>query len=220
MRVSKEHDVRRNEILDKAAYLFEKNGYNRTTVNDILCEVNIAKGTFYYYFKSKEEVMDAILDRYLELALEKAEAVKMSKDLTPTEKLLQVILALRMSESKGGVIEELHNPENALMHQKTITGVVMGLTPIMADIVKEGIEAGDFTTPFPEQIIQIMLTASLTLTDEGIFSFTKEEQVQLIEAIVYSFETLLGAKKGSFTYGVQILSERMKEDRRQDDFRE
>lgn len=220
MRVSKEHDVRRNEILDKAAYLFEKNGYNRTTVNDILCEVNIAKGTFYYYFKSKEEVMDAILDRYLELALEKAEAVKMSKDLTPTEKLLQVILALHMSESKGGVIEELHNPENALMHQKTITGVVMGLTPIMADIVKEGIEAGDFTTPFPEQIIQIMLTASLTLTDEGIFSFTKEEQVQLIEAIVYSFETLLGAKKGSFTYGVQILSERMKEDRRQDDFRE
>lgn len=46
MRISKEHDVRRNEILDKAAYLFEVNGYSKTTVNDILREVNIAKGTF------------------------------------------------------------------------------------------------------------------------------------------------------------------------------
>ena len=68
MRISKEHDVRRNEILDKAAGLFEERGYNNTTVNDILREVNIAKGTFYYYFKSKEEVLDAIIDRYLEIA--------------------------------------------------------------------------------------------------------------------------------------------------------
>lgn len=76
MRISKEHDVRRNEILDKAESLFEVKGYNKTTVNDILREVNIAKGTFYYYFKSKEEVLDAVIDRYLEIALERAEDVK------------------------------------------------------------------------------------------------------------------------------------------------
>ena len=81
MRISKEHDVRRNEILDKAESLFEVKGYNKTTVNDILREVNIAKGTFYYYFKSKEEVLDAVIDRYLEIALEWAEDVKKRTDL-------------------------------------------------------------------------------------------------------------------------------------------
>ena len=55
--------------MDKAESLFEVKGYNKTTVNDILREVNIAKGTFYYYFKSKEEVLDAVIDRYLEIAL-------------------------------------------------------------------------------------------------------------------------------------------------------
>ncbi len=209
MRISKEHDVRRNEILDKAAGLFEANGYNKTTINDILREVNIAKGTFYYYFKSKEELMDAIIDRYMEIGLERAEVVKARKDLSPTEKLLQVILALRMGGPKNGVIEELHNPENALMHQKSISGIVLGLTPIMTDIVNEGIAAGDFTTPFPPQTIQIMLSASMTLTDQGIFSFTQEEQFLLIQAIVYSFETLLGAKKGSFEFGLRALTERM-----------
>lgn len=211
MRISKEHDVRRNEILDKAASLFETNGYNKTTVNDILREVNIAKGTFYYYFKSKEEVMDAIIDRYMEIGLERAEEVKARVDLSPTEKLLQVILALRMGEPEGGVIEELHNPENALMHQKSITGIVLGLTPIMTDIVKEGIVAGHFNTPFPAQTIQIMLAASMTLTDEGIFSFTKEEQFLLMQAIVHSFETLLGAEKGSFEFGLRAVTERIQE---------
>ncbi|HKL78856.1 MAG TPA: TetR/AcrR family transcriptional regulator [Mobilitalea sp.] len=209
MRISKEYDVRRNEILEKAARLFELNGYNKTTINDILREVNIAKGTFYYYFKSKEEVMDAIVDRYLEVGLEKAEVVKARKDLSPTEKLLQVILAIRMEGPESGVIDELHNPENTLMHQKSFSGIVLGLTPIMTDIVKEGIAAGDFTTPFPTQTIQIMLAASMTLTDEGIFSFTQEEQYILMQVIVHSFETLLGAEKGSFEYGLHALTERI-----------
>ncbi len=209
MRISKEHDVRRNEILDKAAYLFEVNGYNRTTINDILREVGIAKGTFYYYFKSKVEVMDAIIERYLEIGLERAEAVKGQKSLSPTEKLLQVILALRMGGPDNGVIEELHNPENALMHQKSLTGIVTGLTPVLTDIVKEGIALGDFNTPFPAQTIQIILAASVTLMDEGIFHFTREEQLHLMQAIVHSFETLLGAEKGSFEFGLQVLTERM-----------
>ena len=207
MRISKEHDERRNEILDKAAILFETNGYNKTTINDILREVNIAKGTFYYYFKSKEEVMDAIIDRYMEIGLERAEAINARKDLSPTEKLLQVILALKMGGPESGVIEELHNPENALMHQKSISGLVLELTPIMTAIVKEGIAAGDFTTAFPAQTIQIILAASMTLLDEGIFSFTQEEQLLLLQAIIHSFETLLGAKKGSFSFYLQAFME-------------
>ena len=206
MRISKEHDVRRNEILDKAESLFEVKGYNKTTVNDILREVNIAKGTFYYYFKSKEEVLDAVIDRYLEIALERAEDVKKRTDLTPSEKLIQVILGLRMGEPNSGVIEELHSPENALMHQKSIAGVVLRLTPIMKDIVNEGITAGDFTTPFPEETIKIMLAAGFTLTDEGMFSFTQEERQRLIQALFYSFETLLGAKKGSFDIGFERIN--------------
>ncbi|NLC18650.1 MAG: TetR/AcrR family transcriptional regulator [Clostridiales bacterium] len=198
MRVSKEHDERRNEILDTAAELFEAKGYNKTTINDILNKIGIAKGTFYYYFKSKEEVLDAIIERLNEGALIRAKLIKERSDLSPIEKILQLILALRMEEPKSGVMDELHNPENALMHQKTLTGIVNGLTPILTDIVDEGIQAGVFSTPYPKETIQIMLTAALTLTDEGIFSLTDEEKQRLLQAIIYSLETLLGAKPGSF----------------------
>ena len=205
MRITKEHDERRNEILSKALFLFETIGYNKTTINDILREVNIAKGTFYYYFKSKEEVLDAVIDRYMEVGLERAQAVKERKDLPPVEKLLQVFLALNMGGPDNKVIEELHNPENALMHQKSLTQMVLGLTPVLVEIVEEGITAGVFHTEFPKQTIQIILTASATLLDQGIFSFSEQEQFELLQAIIHSLETLLGAKKGSFAYGIQAF---------------
>jgi len=55
MRIVKEYDERRNEIIDTAKKLFITKGYNKSSVNDILNEIGIAKGTFYYYFASKEE---------------------------------------------------------------------------------------------------------------------------------------------------------------------
>ena len=55
----KEHDERRNEIINTAAVLFMEKGYDRCSINDILNKIGIAKGTFYHYFKSKEDVLDA-----------------------------------------------------------------------------------------------------------------------------------------------------------------
>jgi len=74
MREVKEHNIRKKEILDKAQALFIKKGYSKTTINDILKAEGIAKGTFYHYFKSKEEVMDALIMRFVSLSAEIIEA--------------------------------------------------------------------------------------------------------------------------------------------------
>lgn len=73
MRVVKEHEERRNEILNTAQTLFVTKGYMKTTINDILQAIGIAKGTFYHYFKSKEEVLDAIIERIIQADVAKAQ---------------------------------------------------------------------------------------------------------------------------------------------------
>ena len=67
MRIVKEHDERKNEIIDTASHIFAQKGYDKTSVNDILNAIGIAKGTFYHYFKSKEEVLDAVITKATEL---------------------------------------------------------------------------------------------------------------------------------------------------------
>lgn len=59
-----EFEDKRDAFLDAAEKLFRENGVMETTVNAIAKEMHVAKGLFYYYFDSKEEVIDAISKKY------------------------------------------------------------------------------------------------------------------------------------------------------------
>ena len=63
----KDSDERRNEFVDAAEKLFQENGIVDTTINAIVKEMNVAKGLFYYYFKSKDDVIDAVSEKYKEV---------------------------------------------------------------------------------------------------------------------------------------------------------
>lgn len=89
MRISKKPENRKTEILNTAEILFITKENSETTINDILREVGIAKGTFYYYFQSKEEVMDAIVLRFIDIGVEAAKVIAADPDLKAPEKLLK-----------------------------------------------------------------------------------------------------------------------------------
>ena len=61
---SKDSEQRRNEFMEAAERLFRKNGIVDTTVNSIVKEMNVSKGLFYYYFNSKDDVIEAIREKY------------------------------------------------------------------------------------------------------------------------------------------------------------
>lgn len=64
MRETKDSDERRREFVDAAEKLFKENGIVDTTVNNIVKELDVAKGLFYYYFRSKDDVISAISRKY------------------------------------------------------------------------------------------------------------------------------------------------------------
>ncbi len=199
MAVSKEYNERRNEILDVAGRLFGTKGYEKCTINDILHAVGIAKGTFYYYFKSKEEVLDAIIDRVNQIIVSRAEKAASDPELPLEMKLFHIILSLSVeSEVDHELMEGLHKPENALMHQKSINSMVTGIAPILIRVVKEGISQGIFSSDFPEEYIHIFLASSLTLLDDGVFEFSEKEQQQILRALIALLEKMLGVEDEAF----------------------
>lgn len=206
MRISKEAEERRNEILDTAEMLFYAKGYARTTVNDILQEIGIAKGTFYYYFKSKEEVMDAVVMRYIDAGVDAARQIAADPKLSVHEKLLQIIMAQKPdTERKGQMIEQFHQAENAQLHQKSLTETILKLTPILTEVIEQGIQERLFHCPYPQATMEFLLIASQFMFDEGIFEWQPEEIIEKIQAFIYIMETTLGAEKGSFDYVTQMF---------------
>lgn len=196
MRVVKEHEERRNEILDAAEVLFLTKGYDKTTINDILRAIGIAKGTFYYYFTSKEAVLDAMVKRVVDAGVETARSIANDSAITVHKKFLLIMLAQKPNTAvKQQLIEELHEASNAQMHQKSLSLTVQHLTPVLQDVVEQGIREGLFRTPYPRQSIELLLVAAVTLFDEGLFRWTPEEQAERVQGLIYAMETLLGAEQ-------------------------
>jgi len=200
MRIIKEPEVRKNEIIDAAEKLFASKGYDKATVNDILNANSIAKGTFYYYFKSKEEVLDAIIKRRIDAGLERAKAIASHPELSPVQKIAAAIMAQKpQNQTEADFLPVLHEQSNALFHQKVLTDCVTRLTPVLSAIVEEGIEKGDFSTAYPKESAEILLTAGLIIFDDAYFSRSREEQAERIPAFLAAMDRILGAEAGSFS---------------------
>lgn len=201
MGVSKKPEERKNEILDNAEMLFITKGYSKTTINDILTAVGIAKGTFYYYFKSKEEVMDAIVLRFIDIEMGAIKLISSDQSLNASEKIFKIIIRQSPeSDKKEKMIEQFHQIDNAEMHQKSLVQTILQLTPVLTDIVEQGIKEKVFKTDYPTEVVEFFLVSSQILFDDGIFQWKPSEIIQKSKALAHIMEITLGAKSGTFDY--------------------
>lgn len=211
MRVVKEAEVRKSEILDAAAALFGEKGFDSTSTNDILDVVGIARGTLYHHFKSKEDIMDALIERQTNRLLARAREVAEDKSGSVEERMVRTIMALHVEETEHGeeqeMIQHLHNPQNALMHQKT-QRILLGQVPaILAGILEDGIAAGVIDTPYPLEAMEIAFTYLNTVLDDDILELTPKQRSTKIQAFLFLMERMLGAKPGQFSLIQTMLGE-------------
>ncbi|ANC19483.1 MULTISPECIES: TetR/AcrR family transcriptional regulator [Bacillus] len=207
MRIVKEYEERRKEILETAERLFLTKGYTKTTVNDILKEIGIAKGTFYHYFKSKEEVMDEIIMRIIKEDVTKAKRIVSNPDIPVLDKLFKILMeqSPKSGDVKEKMIEQFHQPNNAEMHQKSLVQSIIHLSPILTEVLEQGIEEGIFSTPYPQETIELLLSSAQVIFDDGLFQWKPEEMINRAKAYIKMMEASVGAKEGSFDYMMEVL---------------
>ena len=186
-------EERRSEIVEAARTLFLSKGYEATSTVDIMKAVGIAKGTLYYHFSSKEEILDALLSDITDNMAKAAAPFGNNSELSIPDRIIGVIRAINIEGSKDeGMLEAIHLPQNTLFHQKSHTLTIEKISPIMVKIVGDGISQGFFSTKHPESAVHMAL--SYSLTDIGEAGGDPEE---LAAGFVYNLERMLGAKEGS-----------------------
>lgn len=202
----KEAMERKNEILDAADELFGHKGFDGTSTNDILEKVGIARGTLYYHFKSKEDIMDALIERYNTQILGSAKEIASNKSIPVHERIVRVVMALNISGGNGKeIIDHIHKPQNALMHQKIQKVIINGLPPILTEIIREGIEQGLFSTPYPYECMEMIVAYTNTVFDDDMVDLTDEERAARIPAFIFNVERLLGVESGSLMYMMKMF---------------
>jgi AcrR family transcriptional regulator len=199
MRIIKKPEVRKAEILDAAEKLFNTKGYEAATINDILIALNISKGAFYHYFKSKEEVLDEIIEKYISERVSRAEKI-VASSLSPVQKFFEIINGQKLQSKTEEIFlssfSSYNEKDNAKMHKKIITEYISRLSPCLSKIVEEGIDAGLFSTSLPDESVEIILAAGLVLLNYDFFTLTKEEMEAKAVTFLAITERILGAKTG------------------------
>lgn len=197
MRVVKEAEERKNEILDVAERLFGTKGFDHTSTNDILNEIGIARGTLYYHFKSKEDILDAMIDRITKQLVDKAKSITKQKEMPVLQRLTMTITALNLETPLGNEIMELvHKPQNALMHQKMQENLLALVNPLITELVIEGIEQGIFRTDYPEETVEMALLYSNAVFD-NLVELSEEAKSKKVAAFIYNLERLWGMESGT-----------------------
>jgi hypothetical protein len=102
--------------------------------------------------------------------------------------------------------EHLHKPQNALMHMKIERMLFDDATPVLARVVREGLEQGLFDTPCPEEVIGVILTYSNSAFDaEHMAGLTADELSRKAHNFIWAMERLLGAEPGSLDGMIQLF---------------
>ena len=200
-RIVKEPDVRRAEIILAAKELFEKDGYATTPIEAIIKKAGIAKGTFYYYFKSKKEILSALVEGIGSEMEQLLNSIIETKHLTALEKLKLIFRGPeKKAITKYSVMEVIHKPENReLQEQLNVCGVAV-IAPLIAKVFEQGFKEGVFKNRMTVESIQIFIAGTQFVLDSGLFDWSSPKRRAFLKSIQSILEQLVDVKPGMLNF--------------------
>ena len=141
--------------------------------------------------------MDAMIDRILDELTKKARNIALDESIPVIERLTQTVLSVNVDTKAGDMIlEQVHKPQNALMHAKMQERLLDQLIPLFVKMIEDGMSQGIMYTDYPEDTMQMLLMYSNSVFDDSI-EYSEEEKERKVLAFISNSEILLHMEKGS-----------------------
>lgn len=197
-RTAKEPEIRKNELLDVAEELFRQKGYDAVSVSEIVRKVGVSQGTFYYHFTSKEDMVEALADRFIHTIT----AIVDDIIEDPSNDLLKKIEAIihriiNYNVEKGYLIQLVHREKNAILHQKLTVKSFLIFAPKVQKLLDIGVASGFFSISYTRETAEMLVLMVAYLQEMDVFITDKNKFTIKLKAIANMMERMLGIKQGS-----------------------
>ncbi len=209
-RVIKAYEERKAEMVAAAWSLFSENGYDQTTVNAIIEKLGVSKGTFYHYFTSKEDILNAVVESMTRKGLEAVQPVFDDETLRAIDKLNRFIKAARAwrlanIDAIKEIVRVLYRDENIIIRHKLHRYSVALIVPLLTKLIEQGVEEGVFDNAYPPECAELLLHLGNTIGETNARLFLElesrpdnlEQIKRYIDIYCDMLERMLGAPQGS-----------------------
>ena len=221
-RTLKEARKRKDEILKVAVELFYKNGFENTSIEDIVRKAGIARGTLYYHFNSKMEILEEIVDAMSKFIVFHLTPI-IESNLNAIEKLNKILeesIRVKIEKFKKEIIVYLkiyYDDKNIIFRQKMNEKNLEISASIFSKIIGQGVKEGIFDIQYPEYTGRLIARLLGNFGDDVartiLNSDTKQNCIEKIyelkEIYLISMERILALPKGSL--GLKGYPEMIKE---------
>ncbi|HDR8452288.1 TetR/AcrR family transcriptional regulator [Bacillus cereus] len=144
-RISKEPDVRRQELMDIGFELYMKNGMKGFGIKDVVNHAGVATGLFYYYFKSKENFVDEVLNDCIVKNMELIEEILVSNERSVMQKMkdsLDIFWTFIEKLAPYKNVSSFQTEQHFQLEQKLFAR----MQPLIRQVIEEGVKTGIFYT--------------------------------------------------------------------------
>lgn len=195
-----------DRILDALHQLLKDNTIQNISVSDIAGKAGMGKGSIYYYFPSKEAILDALIKRNYEKPIKTAKNLADQTEISPFTRMAMIFQACR--SSSNAFLNQNNTPPGtgtsvqdiAYLHQKYMNHLITELKPSLTEIIKQGIAAGDIHFDYPSALAEIVLIVLAVKLNNTFLSSTAEESEETIRGLVTLLEKGTGVPRGALNY--------------------
>jgi AcrR family transcriptional regulator len=186
-----------NILLISAAKLFREKGIKAVSVDEIVKGVGVAKGTFYLYFKTKEDLLAKLAETVVLQMAQAAEVAGLGMD-DELDCFAAAVMALQGVDRKERYLADaLDHPDNAALHDLVNVSLVRQLAPALAAIVERGKAKGAFEVEDPLATLEFILAGQTALLGRGRFNWSAQEHAARLRATLILIERALGTPRGA-----------------------
>lgn len=193
-----------DKILDALQELLEKKSIQTISVSEIAQTAGIGKGSIYYYFPSKDAILEALVERDYEKPLETAKNLAHQTDVSPFTRMAMIFQACRNSSLEFRIRRDTASPmgapEQSFIHQKYLTHLISELKPALTDIIKQGIDNGEIHFERPAALAEIVLIVLAVKLDNSLVPSSQEEIEETILGLISLLEKGTENPSGSLNF--------------------
>jgi len=210
LRTIKKRHERKKEFLKTAQKFFFTQGYEHTTVDAIIKEVGLSKGSFYYYFKSKEDLLDELTKDLINHIFEEVKRIVAKDGLNAVTKLNQSFTAIGSIKLENMALiktlqKAFYDDKNFYFRYKVYQNSTEILAPEFVKIIRQGITEGCFRTPYPDETARMFFELSFILSEKipkliiemDRLPENAEKIERELENFQFTIERIVGVDNGS-----------------------
>ena len=204
-------NIKRDLILDVTEALFIEEGDNHISISKIAKKAGVGKGSIYYYFSSRDEIIDALIERIYSMKVKDWNIIVNDSSLSPYKKFEDILSSYlnNLTAERMPLLKYTYKKENEMLRIKTKEENMKNLVPIIARIHQESHDNGIYICDYPEEfaihgIAYIDFALSFLLLKDSV---NLEKRLLAIEVV---FENAIEAPKGSFSFLHQLMLKHIK----------